>query len=199
MSRVRFLLDGKPVDVEVEDPTRTLLQYLREDRRRVGTKEGCASGDCGACTAVVAEVQDGRLHYRNINTCITFVGSLHGRQLITVDHLADTRAVGAERARRGAAGAGAHALSAGRARIAGLGERPAAHGLVGGAVAVVVHVVAELFDRLGCVACRQPFRGADPLPLAGAQGVGVRAVNGDKTGLSYSDQISAKNERWKYY
>ena len=61
-------------------------QYLRSIYK-TGTAEGSASGDCGACTAVLAEVKHGQLQYRSINTCITFVSSLHGKQLITVEDL----------------------------------------------------------------------------------------------------------------
>jgi xanthine dehydrogenase small subunit len=72
------------------DPTRTVLQYLREDLRLKGTKEGCAEGDCGACTVVVAEVsRDGDdLSLKAINSCIQFLPTLDGKELITVESLA---------------------------------------------------------------------------------------------------------------
>src|SRR5688500_10417296 len=56
-SRVRFLLDGDVIEVETPDPTATVLDYLRYDLRRTGTKEGCAEGDCGACTVLLGELQ----------------------------------------------------------------------------------------------------------------------------------------------
>ena len=87
MEPVRFLLDGKPLEVETSDPTRTLLQYLREDLRRVGSKEGCAEGDCGACTVVVAELVDDALQYRAVNSCILFLPTLDGKALYSVESL----------------------------------------------------------------------------------------------------------------
>ena len=86
---VRFLLDGNVVTVDAVDPTRTVLQWLREDRARCGTKEGCAEGDCGACMVVVASLDDTgeRLQYRAINSCIQFLPTLHGKELITVESL----------------------------------------------------------------------------------------------------------------
>jgi len=80
------------VTIENIDPNLTVLQYLREIQFKSGTKEGCASGDCGACTVVLAELDtdnEGQLHYKSINSCITFVGNLHGKQLITVEDLKD--------------------------------------------------------------------------------------------------------------
>lgn len=86
-SAIRFLLDTQPIELADVDPNLTILQYLREHQYLPGTKEGCASGDCGACTVVVAELKDEELVYRSLNSCIAFVGSLHGKQLITVEHL----------------------------------------------------------------------------------------------------------------
>jgi xanthine dehydrogenase small subunit len=76
------------------DPTRTVLQHLREDLGRTGTKEGCAEGDCGACTVVLAGLAGNRVRYRAINSCIQFVPTLDGHALFTVESLKD-RATGA--------------------------------------------------------------------------------------------------------
>jgi xanthine dehydrogenase small subunit len=73
--------------VENTDPNTLLLAYLRDHLGKTGTKEGCASGDCGACTVVLGELFAGELRYRAINACITPLGSIHGRQLITVEDL----------------------------------------------------------------------------------------------------------------
>lgn len=86
---IRFVLDGEIIELENVDPTRTVLQYLREDLRRTGTKEGCAEGDCGACTIVLAELNRERddLTLRAINSCIQFLPTLDGKELITVESL----------------------------------------------------------------------------------------------------------------
>lgn len=86
---IRFVLDGEPVEIRNPDPSRTVLQYLREDLRKVGTKEGCAEGDCGACTVAIAEVDRSgkRLQVRAINSCIQFLPTIDGKELITVENL----------------------------------------------------------------------------------------------------------------
>ncbi len=85
-------MNNELVEIENLDPNTTVLQYLREEQFKSGTKEGCASGDCGACTVVLAELVDknnAQLNYKSINACITFIGNLHGKQLITVEDLKD--------------------------------------------------------------------------------------------------------------
>lgn len=84
---IRFVLDGEVIALRQVDPTLTMLTYLRETLRRTGTKEGCAEGDCGACTVVLADVQDRRLRFRAVNSCIQFVPILDGKALITVESL----------------------------------------------------------------------------------------------------------------
>ena len=84
---IRFLLDGEIRVVSDVAPTTTVLQYLRETLRRCGTKEGCAEGDCGACTVVLGELDGEQVRYRAINACIQFVPTLDGKALFTVESL----------------------------------------------------------------------------------------------------------------
>jgi xanthine dehydrogenase small subunit len=86
----QFLLNQQPVTLENVDPNLTVLNWLRNDRLRCGTKEGCASGDCGACTVVLGSVDDGKIRYQSANACLLLVGQLHGKQLLTVEDLADS-------------------------------------------------------------------------------------------------------------
>ena len=90
---IRFVLDGEVIELNNVDPTRTVLQYLREDLRRTGTKEGCAEGDCGACTIVLAELsrEGDDISVRAINSCIQFLPTLDGKELITVESLSKDR------------------------------------------------------------------------------------------------------------
>jgi xanthine dehydrogenase small subunit len=86
---VRFLLDGAVHEAAGVAPTTTVLEYLREYLRRCGTKEGCAEGDCGACTVVLATPGPDGLAYRAVNSCIQFLPTIDGTALITVEDLAD--------------------------------------------------------------------------------------------------------------
>ncbi|WP_298189155.1 xanthine dehydrogenase small subunit [Novosphingobium sp.] len=84
---VRFLLDGEVVELAQPDPTGTLLETLRGPLRRTGTKEGCAEGDCGACTVLVGEAGGRKVQWRAVNACIQFLPMVHGKAVMTVESL----------------------------------------------------------------------------------------------------------------
>lgn len=84
---LEFLLNRELRREPSLDPNMTVLQYLREQRGKTGTKEGCASGDCGACTVVIGELDGERLRYRTLNACLALMPTLHGKQLICVEDL----------------------------------------------------------------------------------------------------------------
>ena len=84
MAEIAFRLNGTPVRIADPDPTRTLLDWLREDRGLRGTKEGCNEGDCGACSVIVT---DGR-GPRALNACILLLPQLHGASVRTVEGIA---------------------------------------------------------------------------------------------------------------
>jgi xanthine dehydrogenase small subunit len=85
---LRFFRRGELVSLGNVPPERTLLELLREDLHACGTKEGCGEGDCGACTVVLGEAQDGQLRYRAVNSCIRLAHSIDGMALWTVEDLA---------------------------------------------------------------------------------------------------------------
>lgn len=81
MTEIAFLLNGTPVRLADQPPTRTLLDYLRETKGLTGTKEGCNEGDCGACTVIVTDEAGPRA----LNACILFLPQLQGRAVRTVE------------------------------------------------------------------------------------------------------------------
>jgi xanthine dehydrogenase small subunit len=85
---IRFLRRGRVVEIGGLDPRTTLLDYLRLAERSVGTKEGCAEGDCGACTVVLGRLRGDRLSYEPVNACIFLLGQLDGAELVTIEDLA---------------------------------------------------------------------------------------------------------------
>ncbi|MEE2644682.1 MAG: xanthine dehydrogenase small subunit [Myxococcota bacterium] len=90
MDPISFTLNGRPHRVEGLSPTTTLLRYLREHAQLMGTKEGCAEGDCGACSVVVLDEESHAL--RAVNSCILLLPSLNGKQLFTVEGIGDSAA-----------------------------------------------------------------------------------------------------------
>ncbi|HEX2751539.1 MAG TPA: FAD binding domain-containing protein, partial [Alphaproteobacteria bacterium] len=84
---IRFILNGDLHEIGDLPPTTTLLQYLRTTARLTGTKEGCAEGDCGACTIMVGRLENDAVDFRSINACIALLPTLDGRQIVTVEHL----------------------------------------------------------------------------------------------------------------
>ena len=86
---IRFLRRGNIVELTHVPPMRTVLDYLRLDERSRGTKEGCNEGDCGACTVALGSLKNGKLVYEPVNACILLLGQLDGKELVTVDDLAD--------------------------------------------------------------------------------------------------------------
>ena len=86
---MKFLLNGKAVEITDLPPTTTLLQYLRQSCALPGTKEGCAEGDCGACTVTISDMgDDGRVRHRAVNACIQFLPVIHGKAVTTVEGVA---------------------------------------------------------------------------------------------------------------
>ena len=91
MNKIEFVFNNKltTIDFDSEDysPNSTLLQYIRSKDDTKGTKEGCNEGDCGACTVVIVEKINGKLNFKAINSCVMFLPSIHGKQVITIEEL----------------------------------------------------------------------------------------------------------------
>ncbi len=84
---IRFLLNDTEISLTEAAPGDTLLDFVRLGRRLTGTKEGCAEGDCGACTVLVGRLTEGGLVYEPVNACIRFLAACHRCHIVTVEHL----------------------------------------------------------------------------------------------------------------
>ncbi|MEM9762896.1 MAG: xanthine dehydrogenase small subunit, partial [Pseudomonadota bacterium] len=85
---LRFLLNDREVALEAPPPHATLLDHLRLDKRLCGTKEGCAEGDCGACTVLIGRPSGEGMAYEPANACIRLMPSVHATHVVTVEALA---------------------------------------------------------------------------------------------------------------
>jgi xanthine dehydrogenase small subunit len=90
---IRFVHRGRVTEVTGADTTRTLLDWLREDARCSGTKEGCAEGDCGACTVMVGEREGASVAWKTVNACIQFLPMLDGKAIRTVEDVKQGQAL----------------------------------------------------------------------------------------------------------
>ena len=88
MTALRFLLNGKECNEAGAPPTMTVLDWLRTRSHLTGTKEGCAEGDCGACSIVLGQQVDGSLQYRAANSCLMMLPQIANRAVVTVEGLA---------------------------------------------------------------------------------------------------------------
>ena len=86
-SVIKFVHQDQIIEVENPDPNQTLLSYIRTKLKKTGTKEGCAEGGCGACTVVVGQLKNNDIEYKAINSCISFLPFLDGKQLLVVEDL----------------------------------------------------------------------------------------------------------------
>jgi xanthine dehydrogenase small subunit len=85
---LRFRFRGADIALRRFSPRATVLDWLREEMGAKGTKEGCAEGDCGACTVVLARLKADQIAYEPFNACILLLGQLDGAELITIEDLA---------------------------------------------------------------------------------------------------------------
>ena len=84
---INFIYKDQLVELNNPEPNETLLNYIRIKLKKTGTKEGCSEGGCGACTVVLGELKNNNIDYKAVNSCITFLPTLQGKQLILVEDL----------------------------------------------------------------------------------------------------------------
>ena len=84
---IEFIYDNKIIKLRNPDPNKTILDFIRSDLKRTGTKEGCAEGGCGACTIVLGELINKKLTYKSINSCISFLPIIDKKHLILIEDL----------------------------------------------------------------------------------------------------------------
>ena len=159
-AEISFLFRGRATALSGFAPDRTLLDWLREEAGAKGTKEGCAEGDCGACTVVLRRPRDGGLTYEPVNACILLLGQIDGAELLTVEDLA----AGRDAASR-AAGDGRFPRLAMRLLHAGHRDEP---------------VRALPRRRAGDARQRQRGAGRQPLPLHRLPADRRRGAGGDR-------------------
>tara|TARA_B100000029_G_scaffold230836_1_gene228349 strand:- start:1342 stop:2778 length:1437 start_codon:yes stop_codon:yes gene_type:complete len=88
---IKFVYQNKIFEIRNPDPNESLLNFIRMKLKKTGTKEGCGSGDCGACSVVLGELKNNEIKYKVINSCICLLPTINGKQLIVVEDLSDEK------------------------------------------------------------------------------------------------------------
>ena len=86
-NNIEFVYQDRIFEIKNPDPNEILLNYIRTKLKKIGSKNGCSEGGCGACTVVLGEIKNNEINYQAINSCITFLLTLQGKQLILVEDL----------------------------------------------------------------------------------------------------------------
>jgi len=86
-SNIDFVYQNQIFKIKNPDSNEILLNYIRTKLKKIGSKNGCSEGGCGACTVVLGELKNNEINYKAINSCITFLPTLQGKQLILVEDL----------------------------------------------------------------------------------------------------------------
>ena len=86
-STIKFVHEDRIIEIKNPNPNETLLNYVRTNLKKTGTKEGCAEGGCGACTVVLGDLKNNKINYNAVNSCIIFLPTIQGKQLILVEDL----------------------------------------------------------------------------------------------------------------
>ena len=82
---IKYIYNNKILKIKNPNPNQTILDFIRSDLKKTGTKEGCAEGGCGACTIVLGELKNQKLIYKSINSCISFLPIINGKHLILIE------------------------------------------------------------------------------------------------------------------
>lgn len=83
---IEFILNNQKISTNLS-PGTTLLDFVRYQQRLVGTKIGCREGDCGACTLLMGSLDNGKIHYKTLTSCITPLGNAHGKHIVSIEGL----------------------------------------------------------------------------------------------------------------
>jgi len=79
-----FILNNKEVATDLPEGT-LVLDFIRYHKHLSGTKIGCREGDCGACTVLVGELKDDKMHYHSVTSCLMAIGNVQGKHIVTVE------------------------------------------------------------------------------------------------------------------
>ena len=85
LSKINFILNNDLVEIEI-NPATVVLDYIRS-LELTGTKEGCKEGDCGACTVLIGEIENEKVNYKSVNSCLIPVQNVHGKHVVTIEGL----------------------------------------------------------------------------------------------------------------